>query len=155
MHGRSNFWRAYDEIIDRVSDCTPSDVSTIRPEEPVAIARSGDADPGDCIRHGEARSARCAELQSRDSRHAVSKRLRHSLMLYTSGTTAKPKGVPRRHRTERAAAIAHVARNPMQPANCTLGVMPLYHTMAVRSLLAMSLINGSCLLAALPRSARA
>ena len=31
-----------------------------------------------------------------------------SVMLYTSGTTAKPKGVPRRHRTERAAAVAHV-----------------------------------------------
>ena len=28
-----------------------------------------------------------------------------SVMLYTSGTTAKPKGVPRRHRTERAAAV--------------------------------------------------
>ncbi|MFJ1260774.1 AMP-binding protein, partial [Cupriavidus sp. CuC1] len=32
-----------------------------------------------------------------------------SLMLYTSGTTGKPKGVPRRHRQERAAALAHVA----------------------------------------------
>jgi 2-furoate---CoA ligase len=34
-----------------------------------------------------------------------------SLMLYTSGTTAKPKGVPRSHRAERAAAVAHVAQN--------------------------------------------
>jgi 2-furoate---CoA ligase len=33
-----------------------------------------------------------------------------SLMLYTSGTTGKPKGVPRRHRAERAAALAHVAQ---------------------------------------------
>ena len=32
-------------------------------------------------------------------------------MLYTSGTTAKPKGVPRRQRAERAAALAHVAQN--------------------------------------------
>ncbi|TPQ38164.1 AMP-binding protein, partial [Cupriavidus pinatubonensis] len=29
-----------------------------------------------------------------------------SLMLYTSGTTGRPKGVPRRHRQERAAALA-------------------------------------------------
>ena len=29
-----------------------------------------------------------------------------SLMLYTSGTTAKPKGVPRRHSAERIAALA-------------------------------------------------
>ena len=34
-----------------------------------------------------------------------------SVMLYTSGTTAKPKGVPRRQRAERAAALAHVAQN--------------------------------------------
>ena len=32
-------------------------------------------------------------------------------MLYTSGTTARPKGVPRRQRAERAAALAHVAQN--------------------------------------------
>ncbi|MDP4004760.1 AMP-binding protein [Methylobacterium sp. NEAU K] len=66
-----------------------------------------------------------------------------SLMLYTSGTTAKPKGVPRRHRTERAAALAHVAQNLYGRAERTLGVMPLYHTMGVRSLLAMSLIGGT------------
>ncbi len=66
-----------------------------------------------------------------------------SLMLYTSGTTSKPKGVPRRHRAERAAALAHVAQNLYGRNECTLGVMPLYHTMGVRSLLAMSLINGT------------
>ena len=65
-----------------------------------------------------------------------------SLMLYTSGTTGKPKGVPRRHRAERAAAVAHVAQNLYSHGECTLGVMPLYHTMGVRSLLAMSLIGG-------------
>ena len=66
-----------------------------------------------------------------------------SLMLYTSGTTANPKGVPRRHRAERAAAIAHVAQNLYRHGERTLGVMPLYHTMGVRSLLAMSLIGGA------------
>jgi 2-furoate---CoA ligase len=65
-----------------------------------------------------------------------------SLMLYTSGTTGKPKGVPRRHRAERAAALAHVAQNLYRVGECTLGVMPLYHTMGVRSLLAMALIDG-------------
>ena len=64
-------------------------------------------------------------------------------MLYTSGTTAKPKGVPRRHRAERAAAVAHVAQNLYRRGERTLGVMPLYHTMGVRSLLAMSLIGGA------------
>ncbi|MFZ3224861.1 MAG: AMP-binding protein [Xanthobacteraceae bacterium] len=66
-----------------------------------------------------------------------------SVMLYTSGTTAKPKGVPRRQRTERAAAVAHVAQNLCAHGERTLGVMPLYHTMGVRSLLAMSLLGGA------------
>jgi 2-furoate---CoA ligase len=66
-----------------------------------------------------------------------------SVMLYTSGTTAKPKGVPRRQRAERAAALAHVAQNLYRSGERTLGVMPLYHTMGVRSLIAMSLIGGT------------
>lgn len=65
-----------------------------------------------------------------------------SLMLYTSGTTGKPKGVPRRQRAERIAALAHVAQNRYAVGECTLGVMPLYHTMGVRSLLAIALIDG-------------
>ena len=65
-----------------------------------------------------------------------------SVMLYPSGTTAQPKGVPRRQHAERAAALAHVAQNLYAHGERTLGVMPLYHTMGVRSLLAMSLIGG-------------
>jgi 2-furoate---CoA ligase len=65
-----------------------------------------------------------------------------SVMLYTSGTTARPKGVPRRQSAERAAAVGHVAQNLYARGERTLGVMPLYHTMGVRSLLAMSLIGG-------------
>ncbi|MBS0529315.1 MAG: AMP-binding protein [Proteobacteria bacterium] len=72
-----------------------------------------------------------------------------SVMLYTSGTTSRPKGVPRRHRAERHAAIAHVAQNMYGSGERTLGVMPLYHTMGVRSLLSMSLIGG--LFVCLPR----
>jgi 2-furoate---CoA ligase len=72
-----------------------------------------------------------------------------SIMLYTSGTTSKPKGVPRRHCAERAAGIAHVAQNMYGRGEVTLGVMPLYHTMGVRSLIAMSLIGGT--FACLPR----
>jgi 2-furoate---CoA ligase len=65
-----------------------------------------------------------------------------SVMLYTSGTTGRPKGVPRRHRAERAAALAHVAQNLYRVGERTLGVMPLYHTMGVRSLIAMALVDG-------------
>ena len=66
-----------------------------------------------------------------------------SVMLYTSGTTSKPKGVPRRHRAERAAAVAHVAQNMYHHGERTLGVMPLYHTMGIRSLLSASVIGGA------------
>ncbi|MDQ2916326.1 MAG: AMP-binding protein [Pseudomonadota bacterium] len=72
-----------------------------------------------------------------------------SVMLYTSGTTGRSKGVPRRHRQERAAAVAHVAQNFYASGEVTLGVMPLYHTMGVRSLLAMALVDGC--FACLPR----
>ena len=65
-----------------------------------------------------------------------------SLMLYTSGTTGRPKGVPRSHRAERIAALAHVAQNCYRRGERTLGVMPLYHTMGVRSLLSMALVDG-------------
>lgn len=65
-----------------------------------------------------------------------------SLMLYTSGTTGRGKGVPRTHGAERAGAMAHVAQNQYGRGEVTLGVMPLYHTMGVRSLLASIMING-------------
>ncbi|MQX38612.1 AMP-binding protein, partial [Roseospira navarrensis] len=65
-----------------------------------------------------------------------------SVLLYTSGTTGPGKGVPRSHRAERAAALAHVAQNALRPGDRTLGVMPLYHTMGVRLLLSMALVNG-------------
>ena len=66
-----------------------------------------------------------------------------SLILYTSGTTGKPKGVPRTHFAERSSAIAHIAQNMYKKNETTLGVMPLYHTMGVRSLISMVLLNGT------------
>lgn len=50
--------------------------------------------------------------------------------------------MPRRHRAERAAALAHVAQNLYRRNEHTLGVMPLCHTMGVRLLLAMALVDG-------------
>ena len=64
-------------------------------------------------------------------------------MLYTSGTTAS-------RRACRAGTGRNAPRHsPTSRRTCTrrgertLGVMPLYHTMGVRSLLAMSLIGGT------------
>jgi 2-furoate---CoA ligase len=64
------------------------------------------------------------------------------IMLYTSGTTGKPKGVPRSHRNELSAAVSQVAHNRYLFGDSALGVMPLYHTMGLRVLLATALLNG-------------
>ena len=96
-----------------------------------------DVAQGDEVKFGAMFERKAAPAQPRVGADAW------SVMLYTSGTTAKPKGVPRRQRAERAAAIAHVAQNQYASGERTLGVMPLYHTMGVRSLLAMSLIGGT------------
>jgi 2-furoate---CoA ligase len=64
------------------------------------------------------------------------------LMLYTSGTTGRPKGVPRSHRADRAGAWSQALQHGYGWAERTLGVMPLYHTMGVHSLLAMHLVGG-------------
>ncbi len=66
-----------------------------------------------------------------------------SIMLYTSGTTGRPKGVPRTHRAEASAAIAHVVQSRNAFGDRTLAVMPLYHTMGVRSMIAMALVSGA------------
>lgn len=65
-----------------------------------------------------------------------------ALMLYTSGTTGKPKGVPRTHKNEYSAALAHIIQNQYQDGESTLGTMPLYHTMGMRSLLSIMFLNG-------------
>jgi 2-furoate---CoA ligase len=65
-----------------------------------------------------------------------------SLMLYTSGTTGRPKGVPRSHRADRAGGISQALQHGLLFGDRTLGVMPLYHTMGIHSMLAMSLIGG-------------
>ena len=65
-----------------------------------------------------------------------------SLILYTSGTTGRPKGVPRTHKNHYAGALAHVVQCGYTWGERTLGVMPLYHTMGIHALTSMAAING-------------
>jgi 2-furoate---CoA ligase len=66
-----------------------------------------------------------------------------SVMLYTSGTTGRPKGVPRTHSAEHSAAVAHLVQTQHRPGEVTLGVMPMFHTMGLRSLLASVVAGGT------------
>jgi len=65
-----------------------------------------------------------------------------ALMLYTSGTTGRPKGVPRSHKAEWAATASHIMLNEYPRMLSQLCVMPLFHTMGVRTLEASALLNG-------------
>jgi 2-furoate---CoA ligase len=65
-----------------------------------------------------------------------------SLILYTSGTTGRPKGVPRTHRNHYAGAVAQALQCGYEPGERTLGVMPLYHTMGIHALTGMAAVNG-------------
>lgn len=65
-----------------------------------------------------------------------------ALMLYTSGTTGRPKGVPRSQKAEHAATVAQIVEHRYSLGERTLGVMPLFHTMGMHSLTSMLALNG-------------
>src|SRR5947208_9412454 len=140
-------WRSTAEELDFCVDDSEAKAIVYEEVSAAAVRWSRQAHTRTCIAVGEARAQgfpfdRLIRGSARDVRPRVDAEA-WSVMLYTSGTTAQPKGVPRRHRAERAAALAHVAQNMYANGERTLGVMPLYHTMGVRSLLAMSMIGGT------------
>ncbi|MFJ8268281.1 class I adenylate-forming enzyme family protein [Peribacillus asahii] len=63
-------------------------------------------------------------------------------ILYTSATSGKPKGVPRTHKNEYSSTMAHIIQCGYRMHDRTLGIPALSHTIGLRSLLAMTLLNG-------------
>jgi 2-furoate---CoA ligase len=140
-------WRAKDDELDFCIENSEARAVVYQDVSAQAVAQSKHAPnlPRIAVGCGDSGAidfARVASEPAADATPRVSAE-GWSIMLYTSGTTSRPKGVPRRHRAERAAGIAHVAQNLYRRGERTLGVMPLYHTMGVRSLIAMSLIGGA------------
>ena len=88
------------------------------------------------------RSPSCSTARAGRRALRASNEFSTCLMLYTSGTTGRPKGVPRSHRNELTASISHIAQNQYRQGDSCLGVMPFFHTMGVRILLGSALLNG-------------
>lgn len=69
-----------------------------------------------------------------------------AVMLYSSGVTGVPKGIPRSHTNEVSATLAHIVQNGYQFGESTLALSAFSHTMGLRVLLAMVLLNGKLVL---------
>lgn len=65
-----------------------------------------------------------------------------AVILYTSGTSGHPKGVPRSHQTVVSAARDHVVNHGYQGGERVLGAMPLAHTMGLHLMVASVLCHG-------------
>ncbi|HXJ77629.1 MAG TPA: AMP-binding protein [Candidatus Methylomirabilis sp.] len=141
-----NFRLSSGELSYIVEDCAPRAIvfeSATAPAVEAARARSplvfvGDEPaPEGVVPFGQLRSSAGAAPVDR-----VPEENDLSLILYTSGTTGRPKGVPRTHRNHHAGALAHVIQCGYGWGERTLGVMPLYHTMGIHALTSMAAVNG-------------
>ena len=124
-------------VVDDVAGSLAEAVLTASDADPIVLSVGTDAVPGALDFETEVAAADPAapgvEVGPDD----------WSVMLYTSGTTGRPKGVPRTQRNEHSASTAHVIQCRYAQGEITLGAMPMYHTMGLRSLLSMMIVGGT------------
>jgi 2-furoate---CoA ligase len=65
-----------------------------------------------------------------------------SVILHTSGTTGRPKGVPRSHEATYTSSHSHAIQVRWEGGESTLGLMPVFHTMGLHTLTTVALLNG-------------
>ncbi len=120
-----------------VEDSTAASMLAAARGTPVRLVYVGAHPPAGCIAFGEIGGEECSVPLAPDlAEHEL------SVLLYTSGTTGRPKGVPRTHRNHYAGALAHAFQCGYTWGERTLGVMPLYHTMGIHALTSMTAVNG-------------
>jgi len=125
------------------SATAPSVLEAARRHRDVTLVFVGDAEPAGTVRFDEIAAGGSAGGQGRGPLPAAGPHENDlSLILYTSGTTGRPKGVPRTHENHVAGAVAHALQCGYTWEERTLGVMPLYHTMGIHALTSMVAVNG-------------
>lgn len=136
-----------DELAYCVADAAPALVVFDEANEPLVSAALAQVPETRVAHSGSAKTPGTIEyLAAHGSRPDALPAVRDdaiSVMLYTSGTTGRPKGVPRSHAAEHYAALAHIIQTGQSYFDTTLGVMPLFHTMGLRTLLATVLTAGT------------
>jgi len=116
-------------------------LDAVRGHGDVRLVYVGEAAPSGAVRFDEIAAGTAADRR-RAAGASGPKENDLSLILYTSGTTGRPKGVPRTHRNHVAGALAHALQCGYTWGERTLGVMPLYHTMGIHALTSMVAVNG-------------
>ena len=67
-----------------------------------------------------------------------------AIVLYTSGTTADPKGVVLTHENLLSSVDGMVAAVPLSERDCSLGALPLFHILSQISILLLPFALGAC-----------
>jgi len=116
-------------------------LEAVRGQRDVSLVYVGDAAPSGAVTFDEVADGAAADGR-RAGRALGPQENDLSLILYTSGTTGRPKGVPRTHRNHATGAVAHALQCGYTWEERTLGVMPLYHTMGIHALTSMVAVNG-------------